>query len=108
VIGQGLQGGLLVALKLAHREPQTGGDLLLGDLLDITMEQDTVSAPGVGLGRGGLGRFERLDGLDQDAAERGERIGLVREIESRDKGAPGKLGWVVQVQKRAVKLACQR
>ena len=110
VIGQGLQRGLLVALKLAHREPQAGGDLTLGNLLDITMEQDAIGSPGVGLGRGGVGWLERLDGFEQHAAQRGGRIGLARQVQpaARSRTGPGKLGWVIQIQEHAVKLARQR
>jgi hypothetical protein len=84
MISERLQSSLFVTLELSYGEAQAGSDLLLGDLLDVTMKQDAVSAPGISLERRVGGGLQCLDRFEQKTAQRSRRIGLAIRAQARE------------------------
>jgi hypothetical protein len=108
IVGQRLQGHLLVALELAHTEAEAGGDLALRDLLDVAVQEDAVGAPGLALWRQVIRWLEGVDGFQKEPAQCCRGIGALADAEELEQAAPSQLTWVIEVQERTVEVAYQR
>jgi len=100
IIGQDLHGQVFLAAQLADAQSQVGGDLSLRELLGITMEQNVVDAPGMGLEWHIRPRLEGLNGFHDNGMQSREWIIMLVEVEHLKKRTFAQLGRIVEMPQR--------